>query len=102
MAKEKQETTTTTPTRRRLYTRAECGRLFTFYTNRPENEHNDSHPRLLKLAAELDRSPGSVGIQLRVIKRLCTTGKSQRGLSHSSRTLREVVAMRRNRKAKTF
>ena len=100
MAKNQQETTT--PTKRRLYTKAECGRLFTFYTNRPENEHNDSHPRLLKLAQELDRSPGSVGIQLRVIKRLCTTGKNQRGLGHSSRTLREVVAMRRARKAKTI
>ncbi len=99
MAKNQQETTTTP---RRLYTRAECGRLFTFYTNRPENEHNDAHPRLIAFAQELGRTPGSVGIQLRVIKRLCTTGKKQRGMSNSGKILREVVATRRNRKAKTI
>lgn len=88
--------------KRRLYTRAECGRLFTFYTNRPENEHDDAHPRLIKFAQELGRTPGSVSIQLRCIKRMCTTGKKARGFAHSSRLLREVVTARRTRQAKSI
>ena len=97
MAKTPNGTTTTMRTPRRFYTKVECGKLYTFFCNRPENEHNDAHPRLVAFAEKLGRTPGSVAIQLRVIKRMCTTGKKQRGLSHSSKILREVVRVRRNR-----
>lgn len=89
-------------TGRRLYTKAECSRLYTYFCNRPQNEHDDSHPRLIAFAEKLGRTPGSVCAQLRVIKRMCTTGKNRAGFTHSSKTLREVVQQRRLRKAKTI